>query len=492
MGLEKKMNFKEDKGLILIIIGILCSITVFGLLIGIPLIIIGTYFLYKKPNIVEKDLDDKLKEKRDELNNINVKLDELEKKKEQEIDNKLKNKHQELDNIDAKLDKMEKRKEKEIDDKLKGKENELDNINSQLAKRKKDLQVVDDELNIKESGLYKPKYDFLTSLEFKDKLDDVRKEQKQSIKDKTATKVFNNVTVDGDKRKGQALTNANIKQLLRNFNLECEITTNKVTTSNIESSTNKIEKSFSTLNRMNERNGIKITGYYLRLKLDELNIAYEYELKKQEEKEILREEREKEKEEKRIQKQLDKEKNKFDKENERIDSNINDINKKMEETSSDEEKQKLEEEIKQLKEALAKNNQEIENINEKKEQTGAGYVYIISNIGSFGEDVYKIGVTRRDDPQDRINELSNASVPFKYDAHAFIFSKDAYGLEKAIHDKFDHKRVNKVNKRKEFFNINMDEVKKIVEKHKSEVHSFNEEAEAQEYKDSLKILKQKT
>ena len=164
----------------------------------------------------------------------------------------------------------------------------------------------------------------------------------------------------------------------------------------------------------------------------------------------------------------------------------------MEETSSDEEKQKLEEEIKQLKEALAKNNQEIENINEKKEQTGAGYVYIISNIGSFGEDVYKIGVTRRDDPQDRINELSNASVPFKYDAHAFIFSKDAYGLEKAIHDKFDHKRVNKVNKRKEFFNINMDEVKKIVEKHKSEVHSFNEEAEAQEYKDSLKILKQKT
>lgn len=94
MGLEKKMNFKEDKGLILIIIGILCSITVFGLLIGIPLIIIGTYFLYKKPNIVEKDLDDKLKEKRDELNNINVKLDELEKKKEQEIDNKLKNKHQ--------------------------------------------------------------------------------------------------------------------------------------------------------------------------------------------------------------------------------------------------------------------------------------------------------------------------------------------------------------------------------------------------------------
>ena len=190
-----------------------------------------------------------------------------------------------MDNIDAKLDKMEKRKEKEIDDKLKGKENELDNINSQLAKRKKDLQVVDDELNIKESGLYKPKYDFLTSLEFKDKLDDVRKEQKQSIKDKTATKVFNNVTVDGDKRKGQALTNANIKQLLRNFNLECEITTNKVTTSNIESSTNKIEKSFSTLNRMNERNGIKITGYYLRLKLDELNIAYEYELKKQEEKE---------------------------------------------------------------------------------------------------------------------------------------------------------------------------------------------------------------
>jgi hypothetical protein len=332
----------------------------------------------------------------------------------------------------------------------------------------------------------------MTSLEYKEKLNNVRDKQKQLMKNKKAAICETTWTINGDKKQGQAFAKANVDQILLNFNLECQMITSKVSTTNINKSTEKIKKFYNKLNKLNKKNNVKITENYLNLKLEELNIAYEYELKKQEEKEILREEREKEKEEKKIQKQLDKEKNKFEKENKKIDEDINKKEQEIEKTTSNEEKQKLEQEIKELKEALTKNNQEIENIKEKKEQTGAGYVYIISNIGSFGEDIYKIGVTRRDEPQDRINELSNASVPFKYDTHAFIFSKDAYGLEKAIHDKFDHKRVNKVNKRKEFFNINMDEVKKIVEKHKSEVHSFKETPEAQEYHDSIKIKKQQT
>lgn len=116
-------------------------------------------------------------------------------------------------------------------------------------------------------------------------------------------------------------------------------------------------------------------------------------------------------------------------------------------------------------------------------------MYILSNIGSFGENVYKIGVTRRDEPQDRVRELSNASVPFKFDSHVFIFSKEAFELEKELHNRFDSKRVNKVNSRKEFFNITFDDVKKIVEENKELVHSFNVKPEAQEYYDTLKIEK---
>ena len=119
-------------------------------------------------------------------------------------------------------------------------------------------------------------------------------------------------------------------------------------------------------------------------------------------------------------------------------------------------------------------------------------MYILSNIGSFGENVYKIGVTRRDEPQDRVRELSNASVPFKFDSHVFIFSKEAFELEKELHNRFDSKRVNKVNSRKEFFNITHDEVKKIVEENKDLVHSFNDKPEAQEYYDTLKIEKIKS
>ncbi|WP_298524935.1 GIY-YIG nuclease family protein [uncultured Methanobrevibacter sp.] len=144
-------------------------------------------------------------------------------------------------------------------------------------------------------------------------------------------------------------------------------------------------------------------------------------------------------------------------------------------------------EIEKLRKALDKNNEEIKRIDEWKEKPGAGYVYIISNIGSFGEGVFKIGVTRRENPEDRVRELSSASVPFKYDAHVFMFSKDAYALESKLHNRFDKQRVNKINNRKEFFRISIDDVKQIVEENKEVVHSFVEVPEAEEYHDTLKI-----
>ena len=114
----------------------------------------------------------------------------------------------------------------------------------------------------------------------------------------------------------------------------------------------------------------------------------------------------------------------------------------------------------------------------------AGNVYVISNLGSFGENVFKVGMTRRLNPQDRIDELGNASVPFKFDVHSFIFSDDAVGLENRLHTILDHKRVNKVNMRKEFFNVSIDELEQIVTDI-DPTAEFNRTMAAEEYRQSL-------
>lgn len=445
----------------------------------------------------EKKLNNQLHDKKEELKNINQKLekmenekkeelDKLEKQKEKQIEDKLRLKNEELNNIHSKLRKMEKDKQREIDKNLEDTLKEITKNKEQLKKLQKEISIMEDDIDFQSYGLYKPKYNFIDSISYKERLDAVRKEQKQMIKDKTAAIATKEWTVDGDKRKGKAFTNANIKQILRSFNNESEVNINKVKHSNIENIQKRIQKSYDQLNRLYERENVKITPHYRNLKLDELHIAYEYEVKKQEEKELLREAREREREEKKLQKELEREKKKFNTENNKLEEEIKKAKAEMSK-AADAEKQKLEAEIQKLKEALNKNNEEITKIDTWKEKPGAGYVYIISNIGSFGEGVFKIGVTRRDNPEERIRELSSASVPFKYDTHAFIFSKDAYELEKNLHDRFDKQRMNKVNKRKEFFKISIDDVKQVVEENKASVHSFVEHPDAEEYYDTLKI-----
>ena len=116
----------------------------------------------------------------------------------------------------------------------------------------------------------------------------------------------------------------------------------------------------------------------------------------------------------------------------------------------------------------------------------AGYVYVISNLGSFGDHVFKIGMTRRKEPQERIDELGDASVPFGFDVHSFIFSEDAASLETAIHHKLNEKRVNKVNLRKEFFDISIDELEALVYDLDPSAE-FNRTMAAEQYRQSLSM-----
>ena len=155
--------------------------------------------------------------------------------------------------------------------------------------------------------------------------------------------------------------------------------------------------------------------------------------------------------------------------------------------SSDIEKQLYVDKIKELEEKLKEVEKSKEDVLNREQNTRAGFVYIISNIGSFGENVYKIGMTRRLQPMDRINELGSASVPFEFDVHAMIFSEDAPTLENALHKHFENCKVNKVNPRKEFFRVSLDEVEQVVKENYNGTVEFTKIAEAYQYRESLRL-----
>ena len=159
--------------------------------------------------------------------------------------------------------------------------------------------------------------------------------------------------------------------------------------------------------------------------------------------------------------------------------------------SSDAEREMLETEKANLHLKLAEIEQNKQDLLNREQNTRAGYVYIISNVGSFGEHVYKIGVTRRLDPQERIDELGDASVPFRFDIHATIFSDDAPALEYALHKAFEHRRLNIINRRREFFNVTLKEIEEVVKTNFNKPVEFIELADAIEYRESLALQRER-
>ena len=349
----------------------------------------------------------------------------------------------------------------------------------ELNERRAMLEAVNDELNMESFGLYKSKYDFANSSQYKFKLEETKK----------AVHYFENWTVDGSASKGRKMTNDNIKMILRSFNSDCEAAINKIKFNNLEKIENRIYKSFEQLNKLNEVNQVSITQEFLNLKFDELHLSYEYEQKKELEKELLREEREKERENKKVLQEIERKKRSINKEILHYENAADELENKIL-IANDAEKTELENKLSEIRKIIEKYNDEKEELDYRLENIGAGYVYVISNIGAFGENVFKIGVTRRLDPLERIRELSSASVPFKFDVHALIFSYQAFELEKELHNYFESKRVKMVNNRKEFFNITINEIEDVLNKYKDLTFEFNKIPDAEEYRETLKLRNQ--
>ena len=194
-------------------------------------------------------------------------------------------------------------------------------------------------------------------------------------------------------------------------------------------------------------------------------------------------------EEEKVRREIEKEKAKIEKEEKQFQNEIAKLMGYMQK-SNEAEKQLYIDKIRELEDKLKKVEADKENVLEREQNTRAAYVYVISNIGSFGDDVYKIGMTRRLEPMDRVKELGDASVPFEFDVHAMIFSEDAPALETILHNTFKNNQVNKVNPRKEFFKVKLDDIEKVVKENFNATVTFTKVAEAAQYRESLRIDKE--
>lgn len=364
---------------------------------------------------------------------------------------------------------------------------EIEKLNEDIKRLKSEIVELDETILFQEYGLYHPIYGFSNSLEYKTKLELNRKKQKELIKNKMAVNYVDTWTVDGSRAKGRKMNNDNIKQIIRTFNIECEVIIDKVKFSNVESMEQRIIKSFNSLNKMNESNIISLKRSFLNLKLEELRLAHEFQIKKQEEKEEQKRQREELKEQARLEKELSEQRKNAEKDLKHYKKAIDTLNKKLETTSSDEEKNDIIEKINEIKGHKNTVEENLKTIDYRQANQKAGYVYIISNIGAFGENVYKIGMTRRLEPKERIDELSGASVPFKFDIHAMIFSDDAPKLENKLHKAFSDRKVNMVNQRKEFFNVTLKEIEEVVSQNYDKTVEFNYVPTAEQYRETIRI-----
>lgn len=317
----------------------------------------------------------------------------------------------------------------------------------------------------------------IQSEEYKNRLTIIKLKLKELVKNGKAIEVL-------EAQRGKKAINDNSKQILKCFEAESALIIQNVSKSNITNKRNKLQSAYENINKIFVIDGIKLTLDYFKLKLDELNTTYYYYYKKELEKEQQKAIKEQMIEEEKVRKEIEREKAKIEKEEKQFKNEVSKLMTYLQK-ASDIEKQLYIDKIKELEDKIKQLEIDKKDVLNRENNTRAGFVYVISNIGSFGENIYKIGMTRRLEPMDRIKELSSASVPFEFDVHAMIFSDDAPTLESILHNTFNDKRVNKVNTRKEFFNVSLSEIEKVVKENHNATVEFTEIAKAEQYRESL-------
>jgi multidrug efflux pump subunit AcrA (membrane-fusion protein) len=425
-------------------------------------------------------------------------------KKERVVDRqKLQEADKRLQKADLKYGGMISREDsvKELDTQIAVLNNQLQQLNRQVQSEEQELsskisvlktrlQGLEEQEIVEAFGFYESKYNFQDTQDYKQRLDRIRAQQKQLIKSKKAAICNTEWSVEGSLQKGKKMTDDFIKLVLRAFNGECDASIVKVKYNNIKTMENRIKKAYGDLNKLSQTTRCEITSSFLNLKLQELWLTHEYQEKKYQELEEQRIIREQMREEEKALREIEIAKQDAEKEERRYQEALEKARRDVE-TLTGKAQEELFIKIEELQQRLAEAEANKERAISQAQLTKSGHVYIISNIGSFGEDVYKIGMTRRLEPMDRVKELGSASVPFPFDVHAMIFCENAPELESMLHRYLGDRRMNKENTRKEFFQVSLDEIVKTVRQIDEELKICKSEiivtkiAEASDYRKTL-------
>lgn len=348
-------------------------------------------------------------------------------------------------------------------------------LQSQLEEARKAIVETEDLALLQEAGIYRYRHPLTDAVAYAKELaviDD--KIKAMTRKDGGAVQATTSWTVNGSEAQGRAMVRDFSKLMLRAFNAEADNLVRGLKPYKLATAVERLKKVADTIERLGKTMQIRISTPYLRLRVQELELTADFLQKQAEEKEAERIERERLREERKVAQEIERERARLEKERQHYLNALAALVAKGDEAGAE-----------RLKGQLDDVQRAIEDVDYRAANIRAGYVYVISNIGSFGERMVKVGMTRRLDPMDRIRELSDASVPFNFDVHALYFSKDAVGIETAMHERLAELRVNVVNRRREFFRATPLEAKAHLAELSGELLQFQDVPEALEYRQGL-------
>ncbi|WP_107425006.1 DUF4041 domain-containing protein [Streptomyces sp. CB02400] len=382
--------------------------------------------------------------------------------------------------LDAKVEAAAERAERELHgtrQRLHEMETQAQEAERQLTAARTGLVVTDDLALMQEAGIYEYRHPLADAVAYKAQLDRTKDQYKLLTKNGRAVVGVTEWTVNGSAAEGRRMVRDFSKLMLRAYNAEADAAVRGMKPHRLTSLIDRLDKSRETIARLGKTMQIRVTDEYHRLRVRELELTADHLAKVEEEKEQRREERARQREEERLEREIARERARLDKERNRLVLALNRARSAGQADAA---------QIAELERKLGEIDAEEEAIDRREANRRAGYVYVISNIGAFGESMVKIGLTRRLDPMDRVNELGDASVPFRFDVHALIYSDDAVGLERALHQDFEARRVNRVNARREFFHATPTQVRDALARHAGQhLLEFHEEPDAPEWRASI-------
>lgn len=348
---------------------------------------------------------------------------------------------------------------------------------SELDAVRRSIVECNDTALLQEAGLYSYRHPLADAVAYRGQLEELDATIKEmNRKDGGAVVSAGTWTVNGSTTEGRAMVREVSKLMLRAFNAEADNLVRTLKPYRRDASIERLVKIAETIEKLGKTMQIRVSDEYLRVRVRELELTADFLQRKAEEKEAERAELARIRDDRKAEQELEQERRRLEKEKQHYGNAL----RKLRERGDTEAAVRMQAQIEDVDRAL-------NDIDFRAANSRAGYVYVISNIGSFGERMIKVGMTRRLDPMERVYELSDASVPFDFDVHALFFSKDAVALEAALHERLSHVRVNLVNRRREFFYATAADVREHLKELAGDLLEYDDAPEALEFRQSQRI-----